>query len=419
MHLFSSNFKTKKLLLRSILVIEGEQISMNGKKMFTVFCSVAPVFTMYMIAGLPLVTVMAAVCVGYLFLLGKARKVKVIYELLIILFMVLCNSAFFVLFPSKTNGELSATAILNFVFSIGVVGLFLKSNYLPHLGYTVLRRVSIFSTIFIIFQQIVFILFRIPISGYIPFLATDYIDVRIKYASLGEFRPCSFFPEPAAYATFISFFLLIYFFQEKKDYRIIALMVIGLLCSQASTGIALLLIVVAMWLVFEKHIITYKNVGYIVVAAVGIMIGVFVAYKSGVLTKIIEHVVVSNNGRLELNAGALGRIGAIQPYFKKYMTSTTNWLFGNGLCDFYLYSNVDTYIPGFFKMLLSFGIVGITIYLVALISMVSKKNVLSKLLALLMMISSFFMNPLLGMQPYIYFPLILGLVADNETCRNL
>ena len=137
--------------------------------------------------------------------------------------------------------------------------------------YTIYSKVVLFSCIFFLVQEIMYITSGYRISGLLPFLPTIYGgDVDLIATQTVSERSASFFLEPSYFAQYLFPFIalsLVQFNTQGLRYSILVSLIV--LLTRSGNGILLLAIIWGIWLFFSEISVS-KKVSIIVVGIIGL-----------------------------------------------------------------------------------------------------------------------------------------------------
>lgn len=208
--------------------------------------------------------------------------------------------------------------------------------------------VSVIATVYLLIQ---FLLSKggIYLPGGIPGIKSyrsdiyTYIDDVLKYNL--SYRPRSFFEEPAHYCQYVLVALSSLLCKEKKnkkDVFLILFIITGVIISMSLIGIIFLLFILLMWIIINGK--KYINKKAILLFAIMPLLLFFIS-TSPAVTSVIKSKFVNQSITED------ARFSSINVLTEE--TSFAKILFGSGL------SSEEVYSTGFFRIILSFGIIGL------------------------------------------------------------
>lgn len=304
---------------------------------------------------------------------------------------------------SQLNNVLIRTT--RFIFYLGVL-VFLSKKYFNFM-YTIslVKRISILATCFLLLQKILFETYNVFIKGFLPFLPlyTSHYET-YDYLSIYKqifYRPTSFFLEPAHYAQYALLGLVIFLFHKKlnrKDFLSAIFLSIGIALSTSGQG---LLIGTFIWMFFIFRII------FIMRGTLNLkIIGVSTLFSALISVPFIMKVeVVSNNISRVLARGQSTAVSARTEGFVEFINQEIIWMkfFGSG------YGNTPfgVWYSSIAYFLYCTGIIGLII-LIAIFAYkyLDSKDQLNKMIVLLTFLLSISSEILNNYWIILYFSLI-------------
>lgn len=235
-------------------------------KIFMVFLVIAPILSIYStpIEGVSVADFLLILSLIVLFpRLIRIKRIKfesnylvffILYAIISIMIMIIFN-----------NNIMIDRVILRFLKSFLYIVIivyfmqdFVENRYLIKLLY----KTSIFLSIFLIVQVLVYYFTNIQISGKIPFMS--YISSLEEYSGTGYitivngiklFRATSLFAEPSHFSQYMLMTLSISLFKNKKvEWKVAILTSIAILMTTSGQGIALVTFVWILWATKELRI---------------------------------------------------------------------------------------------------------------------------------------------------------------------
>lgn len=368
-------------------------------KFFTIFCVTVPISMFYNINSIPLTFIIFVFWLLFFILeISKngLKRMKICQETLIIFLFSFIQNLVLIFFKY----QIDFSSMFTFFVSLLICTIFVKSYFDKHLAFRFMKIISLFASILIIIQSISYNFFRVVISGYIPFLDTNYSHYTGIIENNLIFRPSSLFSEPAAFGIYVGTFLLMCVYKKNINFKQIVILVIGMLLSKSSFSLGLLIFTIfILFIKYYKWFLKSNKLPYIIIFIICI---VFILNLS-VTQEMILHVVDFSSNNV-ISDGLLGRIGN---YSSIKELGIENIIFGSGFIN-----NDFGYLTGIGNLIVNFGIIGIIIYFISLVSLYTRGTKMSKTFIFLMIYISVFSNSILGLQPLIYFPLIM-ITNDN------
>lgn len=257
-----------------------------------------------------------------------------------------------------SNTMHNCMAILLFfgVLSVAIGNIYIDINQF----YSVLRIMAVATTAFLIIQLVLHNVKGINIYGYMPFLKNNFsVDNEKVFLMIDYGRPTSFFYEPAHYCIYIAPILLLSL--HFRDYLVSAVCSIGLLCSTSSTGYAIILVILAIYL-FGLVQSKWKYVGVVILGLLSI--------------------IIINNSVLDLSKftikNMMSNIRIFKPfdYYKIFTFSDFILGIGHNKLEYWGLENglkISNYSNSFLFFVMSFGIVGLIIMICFIKRILDKK----------------------------------------------
>ena len=224
---------------------------------------------------------------------------------------------------------------------------------------------------------------------------------------LGGTRPCGFFPEPQAFATYI--LPLLYYMLKKHDFRWVVFFSISILFSTSSLGIISTIILLCYYLLSSDTKKIYKF-GTVFAVIIGLFILRNTAVYDYAINKILETDFTSNS-----------RLTHGFDIFNKLTFQQKIWGIGkNNIAYFIANGNVvltdsisiamynSAYVTSISDILIGFGVVGFLLYLFFLLRHIAKyeNNMFIFLLFVLSFAQTIFLNSAWVFWMIIYFNII-------------
>lgn len=400
-----------------------KSIFINSKLFFTFIILILPIVNVYQ-SPIPAITMgdvllfISMLLLAITYSKNNNRKIKIFVPLIFyVIFILLQFFAFSILKGDNFYFYNSFLQTFHYIFYLFFGIFYLKSNFLNKKGFRIFKFIGLFSTIFLIIQEIFLRLFNFYIPGNLPFLklTNESLDEFNKNASsVTEFliRPRSIFPEPAHYAQYILVILSIILGKKnsnKNDYLLASFFTLGILISRSSTGMFLMIMI---WLfhflikLSNKKIKFKFNSIFNIIFLIPILILMIV--NSSFFNDFINRF-VSNDG---LGQSAVSRFEAYNQIFNNLkFTNTLTVIFGNGMLD-NIYNNI--YLPGFARLFTYFGLIGIVI--IFFIYSYLLKNVKKEkfFLVILMILINLGGDSIFGPSMLIFLPFILTSFKKNK-----
>lgn len=197
--------------------------------------------------------------VGICDIIAKKEKLYIlVFLLLIIIYLCFHQCLSFLIYGYNSENFYMFLRVLFYFVSC----LILSRRYFNYdFGFSVYKIMSLFSSIYLIIQYVLMKTIHYYLPGTIPFLKTsnDILEYNIKMMTTSFDRPRSIFIEPAHFAIYVSVFLAIYLFSNKKiNYKLILILTLAILLSGSSTGIGSIAII---YLIYFYKNLYHKKIG--------------------------------------------------------------------------------------------------------------------------------------------------------------
>lgn len=252
-------------------------------------------------------------------------------------------------FLARTSGEWLRTA--RYCFYLLYIGLYSNKFFNYGKALNAYEKMSIFATMFLIVQFVLYRTVHIYLPGYLPFLNVTR-DELINYSSniyntvSTAQRMRSIFQEPAQYSSYVSGCLALLMIEnEDKNMGKCILLTVGLILSASATGI---IVAIVCWSIFILAKIKEK------ITPIKIILGIIVICMSVILFRSSAFQLFLL--RIENGQTVTNRFQGYSIVANLFSNSAGKILFGIGMDLF------DIYLAGWSRMLLYFGVIGIFIY---------------------------------------------------------
>lgn len=388
-----------------------EKVEARLKRHYTLLSVTTPILMMYAAGPLPLVTWLMLFWlleyVVYCIKLHKGVRCTINVPLLTFFSYSLLISLLHMFFGDFSDVDF--TGFLNYHFCLWMA-LCWGTNWCDYKkGYQWIKVTSIIATVYIYLQSVLFKMTGYVLSGFIPFLQTDYMESADKVLQGVAYRPTSIFAEPAGYGVYIALFILLYINIEKeKSIGLLVFLCFGVALSKSSAGMISIAYVLLMDFLNKnlKRLINKKAIAVALISALGII----AIYQMGYINLVIDHLFEQKNGNIIMAAGLTQRIGSYSIAWKALLDSE-QWLLGVGFLK-----NNFFFLTGNMKLLYFYGVAGTTIFMLLHTWVYNTTNLLGRKILFFAFVLSFFSNTIMGVQPIVYYPLILA--SNQITMRN-
>lgn len=286
-------------------------------------------------------------------------------ELLPFIFFVTVHF-FLALFLDFDVGKIGSTS--RYLFYLVVVFFGARNFFLPSFGVKLYESICVISTVYLIVQTIFFTFFHVLLPGhiqnsYFPVLSNhlNVIEKALSEEWVNVLRPAAFFAEPAHCAEYLLGGLCISLFAIKKI-KLSILLTIGVLVSMSSTGI---LVSIVIWLLWLADFLGKK----IRIESLVLFLSILPLMIAFVFTSsFFDHFLT----RMKDGESSIGRFNGYYEILQNGLISKFDIFFGSGM-DTSIYSS---YLAGYARLFVFFGLIGVVCFLVfAIMTFLSKKIV--------------------------------------------
>lgn len=287
-----------------------------------------------------------------------------------------------------------------------------KNHFVFDFGKKLLVIVSLLATAYL-FVQLLLSFGGVYVEGGIPFLTkyafredvAGYVEDVAKYGL--NYRPRSFFEEPAHFCQYTIVAVALLMFDENtmfnKKTLFVVFLALGIIFSMSLLGWVALLLIFLMWFFFSV-----KNRKYLLTMSFVIIVAPIVLAVLWNTTS-VQNVIADKF--LDQNVTSDARFAGISIIQEMLVDGEFVLFFGNGLVA------TDTYYNGALRLIFSFGLLGILITILMFICSMRKykNNLLSRVLLLLLFILSFGSEIIFGKYILIYLAFLeMNLVSENH-----
>lgn len=307
---------------------------------FTLVCTLSPILRVYSLTGNAITLLDILIVLFYIISLPCYVKKKnlVVVSYGIMLLYMLVHSIVGVVISSDMDLFMRAMHQVNYI-------LFLVLYYNTFFDINVadksIRIAGVAATLFLVLQHAAHFILGISIPGQIAALAVREANMENFVYGSNVARFSSFFAEPSAYGVFVVLPLAIeLFYREKVNYPIVALLCLGCILSTSNTALACMGFLLFVYIIKNK-LLSWKNL-ILIFAVISIVL------LSGPFVEAIRT-------RVEGGTSFENRFIGYQLmsfYFK-------NPLFGIGFISM---EDIGEYMPGFVRLVIYLGIIGVFIY---------------------------------------------------------
>ena len=329
--------------------------------------------------------------------------------------ITIINAAYFGL-----DYQSPALRMLRDAFYLVLILVFARRFFDYQYAAKLMNVLAIVLSVYILVQFFAYLIFGIYIPGVIPGLnvgGRSFGDIKynmvVTASILGYIRPNGFLAEPSNCGHFLVLVLLINLFDNNSSYRFyrVALFVLAILCTTSANGIVLMILAFLFW-IFQriKRPINQIRLNNILLLSGVLLIMAVIAYiRFDFVQNVVQRLVLL--GTRTQGSGAIRVLRGFMFYKELPLFSK---LFGIGFGNFdgikalmsistayeydVEYMSMDSYL------LVSSGIIGIALILLALFYSFPRKNVIGKGAVLLLIA--------MGMSSSIYSTAIFALYVS-------
>ena len=271
---------------------------------------------------------------------SSKNKSGIILPYMLLFIYVFVHSLVFYVFSGDNGVFMRAMHLINY---ISFVGLYNKKFFDIELGETIIKKMAIIATLFLIIQHICQILLGYSIPGQLPWFALSEANMDNIINDTEIYRFASFFSEPAAYAIFIACAIaheLFYF--HKTDFRVVSLLCLGTVLSTSNTAVACAALLIGIY-ILRNGVLNKRNILFI--------IAFFVVFLCA------QPYIEAINSRIDEGRSFEGRFNG----YVILANVTDYFMFGRG---FISPRDLGPYMPGFVRLIVYLGYIGAFVYLI-------------------------------------------------------
>lgn len=328
-------------------------------RIYTIVILTFPFVSLYSFMGSRIVSIShfiyAIICVLLIMLVHNRMLYigKVELCLLAFAFTIFLNTVILLLINQSKDIVPRNILHLSFLLTIIVFAQYFDIEF----AFKVFRVICLFSTLYIIMQTIILMVFKVYIPGIIPGLPIIRNDLESFYETAirwgGAVRPRSIFGEGAEFAQYNLLYLSLIILNNDKRFRIDKILIsTGVLCSASNMGILGLAL---LWGYYFIQTRTLKQFVYVVFFTA---FGAFFALRFGIIDIINRRLFDTSSGYMRMGEAFFGRASGYQVYFSDHHSVLTS-LFGNGIISL----GNGAFQPSTLCTYVSFGIVGFVAFI--------------------------------------------------------
>lgn len=354
-------------------------------KIFSVLLVLMPILNQYAITTLFLMDIVALIGIVLFFLRGR-HCIKANYAMIIYVLYILLDT---VLYSNVLSGVPVSTIVIRVFRVVVLYGFFffISDDYFD-IGYAfrVYTKVVYISTVIIAFQILMYFITGNDINFLIPGLPINYGSFATSSelmhswhvnATIGYYRPCSFFLEPAMQAQYVLPWLAISLATKqdelgKRPMLKLILVTLGICCTTSSLGI---LCAAILWLINSCISISKKNTGKTILAVPILLVGLLIITNTGIL----DVDIFNKLSRINSSEGGSTTWRLLRGFacFKEmpFLNQLIGCGYGN-ISTFFTQNNITTiydagltvnsYMNAGSTLLCSLGLAGFILYLIAM-----------------------------------------------------
>ncbi|OME27968.1 hypothetical protein [Paenibacillus odorifer] len=320
------------------------------------------------------------------------------------LIFIIIHFSIYAFFKGENYIYASIINTFHYVFYLLILIVLIKKFFNPIIGYRLFKNISVFSTVYIIIQEILLKLTGVYLTGHIPGIKLLNPEIMkfnetASYITSFAVRPRSIFPEPAHYAQYVLVFLALNLSEKKdgrKEYLIPLFLSFGILISKSSTGIILCLLLWMYHLIVNiKKAKLLPTITYIF--SIPLVISFLI--NSSDFNIFLDRF-MSNS---EFGTSTINRFGSYTIMLNSLNSnSLIQMIFGNGMID-----EMQVYMPGFVRLFYYFGIIGVCLMLVIYIQLFRGTNAANRGLWILMLVMNIGGDSIFGANLLLFVPFLL------------
>jgi hypothetical protein len=336
----------------------------------------------------------------------EQHKVKISTFFVYVIYALITSSIVFTL-TGIGNME-SIRRLLRDGFYLSLFFIFGINYFNYEYGIKLYKSLTCMLSIYIILQFIIYRLFGLYLTGFIPFfdisvsgniLKSELISHYLKSASIdGYLRPNGFLLEPAACAQYLAPSLILYLFKSNNssikdfEYKKIALITIGMILTVSANAYVSLILIYFIWV---TSIISKKRISKKLFLAIAILIiaGILFLMFSNIGKDVINRFLVLGSNTQTQGSSSIRVMRGMAFYFA---IPVKFQIFGIGFGNFMqfktiynintIYETVDEYMNTNAYILISVGLIGFLIYIYFVFKFTKNKKFQSKVLVYLLLL---------------------------------
>lgn len=244
---------------------------MNLKKIFSSLLVLFPILYVYK-SGISTLSVADVLLIAIIpiLLIDIYKKRKNIHVSLILLII-----SFFMILQLLIYTEMGISSGSAFMTTLRVIlyyltcAIFVKDYFDLNFAINLYKKVAVISSLFLLFQFVLFNYFGLFIQGTIPGFETEVDKFNIimnshSWTSLAYARPRSFFSEPSHFAVYVSLaFAILLLYDKKKNWFMIITILLAMLLSGSGMATILCFLILTMFFIKSIKNLSRKTILYI------------------------------------------------------------------------------------------------------------------------------------------------------------
>ena len=367
--------------------------------------------------GMLFFSLMTLYALIYVIFTRKVGAQNVSYSPLIVAFVLLFMTMI-VFVNNKTTISISAVLLAwakRVIWGVSIVCLPYILRFERVIS--IMKKVAIVSTIYLIIQNLSFYILKIQLPNVfqIGFIKAnyDYYVGDVSFIGTALYRPGSFFSEPAFYGYYVNLVIILLLFcnlNQDLHYKVPVFLSFGILLSTSSGGMYILVLI---WLIFFLFHFEKNKTGTHIIVILLIVLGLFFIFS-----------LIGNNSDLFSNWGTFGV--ALNKAIRKINTFSSNARLGGsfeklellsgsvlffgmgiGLTETFLSSFSSGYVNGIVELLIQSGVLGALVFFIFCISLfIKSKDRFIRVLMIVFVLDGFYSGIYFSMYGMIYLCII-------------
>lgn len=371
------------------------------RKIFTSLIILFPILSMYSvgissftIADFIMIILTILLIIPNLLYPNKKNGFRIYKPIFFISMLIIFHFLFTVLINKDLVIKEIALTTIRYSFYLFFLSLFTLDYFDINFGFKLLKRVTMFSTMFLLAQFIAMRIFHFYLPGFIPgipLMKENYSSqLAYRFYQLNNLdRPYSIFEEPSHFAMYVVLYFAIALFDNNKKEIVPAfLIVIGIVISKSAAGylIVISLILVFIFKLFKRSLYGKETRRFIKYT---------IAIPLGIIAFIQTSIFDSFTNRFQ--SAFLGRFqNLLEP-----ILINNNLLIGNGMIG------LNEYLPGISRLFLYFGVVGFFVFLSLVMYIFMTRKQGNYIVLFILLVSTIGTEIIFGKFIVLYLPFII------------